>query len=125
MILISTNMSILVSVIGGIIGFFICTIAEKLPISKQLEKVKNWLVFAVTAAEKIYGEKLGILKLEYVYQEFTKVFPKLVNKLSFDEFSKLVDGALEVMKNLRNSNKKLDEYITNEPKEDVINETNQ
>lgn len=125
MILISTNLSIIISVIGGIVGFFICAIAEKLPISKQLEKVKNWLVFAVTAAEKIYGEKLGILKLEYVYQEFTKVFPKLVNKLSFDEFSKLVDGALEVMKNLRSSNKKLDEYITNETKEETTNETNQ
>ncbi len=63
-----------------------------------LDRIRHWLLWAVTQAEAEYGEKTGRLKLAYVYELFTNKFPKLQAIVPFALFSKLVDAALVAMK---------------------------
>lgn len=65
-----------------------------------IDKVKNWLLWACTQAEKIYGGGTGKLKLAYVYDIFVGKFPFLQAVIPFSVFSKLVDAALESMKSM-------------------------
>lgn len=58
-------------------------------------KVKEWLKFAVTEAEMYLGSGTGQLKLRQVYDWFTAQFPVFSKILPFFIFSKMVDGALE------------------------------
>lgn len=84
----------------------------KLPTSNQLAKVKEWLLYAVTEAERELGSGTGQLKLRYVYDMFVTKFPYLVKFVSFELFSTLVDGALEKFKKMFNENKSLKQYVT-------------
>ena len=73
----------------------------RLPKAEQLEKVKQWLLIAVTEAEKALGSGTGKLKLAYVYDLFVAKFPWLVKIISFETFSSLVDEVLELDKKNR------------------------
>ena len=66
-----------------------------LPTEKQLAKVKEWLLWAVTEAEKDLGGGTGKLKLRQVYDLFVQRFPWLAKAVSFELFSSLVDEALD------------------------------
>ena len=81
----------LVIAFGAILIYF----AYKYP-----AKVKKWLVYAVTVAEKQLGSGTGQLKLRTVYDMFMTKFPKLSIFISFDTFSGWVDIALEEMNKL-------------------------
>ena len=83
----------------------------KFPRSKQLEKLQEWLLYAVTEAEKALGSGTGQLKLRFVYDMFVTKFPALSRVISFELFSSLVDKALEKMNNLLSSNEKIKEYV--------------
>ena len=83
----------------------------KLPHSTQIAKVKEWLLWAVAEAEKKFGGKTGQLKLRYVYDLFTARFPFAAKFLTFEQFSALVDEALEKFNKLLESNKVMAEYI--------------
>lgn len=82
-----------------------------LPSETQLQKIKEWLLFAVTQAEKELGGGVGVLKLRYVYDMFLEKFPALVSVISFELFSVYVDEALEQMKHLIETNKNIDDYV--------------
>lgn len=69
------------------------------------QKVKNWLVFAVSVAERELGSGTGQLKLRRVYNQFVIQFPKLSMIISFTRFSELVDDALEIMKKMLENEK--------------------
>lgn len=106
------NWSLLV-VLACIIGLGI-VYAKKfmnLPSEEQLTKVKEWLLFAVIQAEKELGAKTGQIKLRYVYDLFLSKFPALVNIVTFEQFSMLVDEALEQMKHLMQTNSNARYYI--------------
>lgn len=75
-----------------------------LPTEKQLKKVREWLLYAVTMAEKELGGGTGQIKLRYVYDWFLQVFPWLAKMISFEVFSGLVDEALEEMKSMLEKN---------------------
>lgn len=75
-----------------------------LPTKKQTEKIKKWLLYAVTKAEAELGSGTGELKLRHVYDLFLTRFPMLSKFLSFELFSKWVDEALESMKEMLNRN---------------------
>lgn len=92
---------ILVLVIAGLVE----------TIRRDKEKAKEWLLLAVIKAEKLYGSKTGAVKLRYVYDMFLSTFPILSRLVSFEEFSKLVDKALEEMKHLINTNMRVFEYV--------------
>lgn len=81
---------------------------------EQLEAVRNWLLIAVTEAEKKFGSGTGTLKLRAVYAEFCKVFPKLVNVIPFIVFSSMVDEVLKDMRNLLEKNDKIRAYVEGE-----------
>lgn len=83
----------------------------KLPHKEQVAKVKEWLLWAVAQAEKKFGGKTGQLKLRYVYDLFTARFPFAAKFLTFEQFSNLVDEALEKFNRMLESNQKIVEYI--------------
>ena len=93
----------------------------KLPRASQIAKVKEWLLYAVTEAEKVLGSGTGQLKLRYVYDMFITKFPYLVQFVSFETFSKLVDEVLVKFKDMFKSNVAVKQYVTAEPehKEEV------
>ena len=66
----------------------------KLPSKKQEEKVKQWLIWAVSRAEAELGAGEGQMKLRRVYDAFLKRFPVVAEAVSFKTFGRWVDGAL-------------------------------
>ena len=65
------------------------------PSSKQIAKVKEWLLWAVLEAERELGSGTGNLKLRMVYGAFVRMFPWVARVISFDTFSVWVDEALD------------------------------
>jgi len=86
----------------------------KLPGSAQIEKVKEWLLFAVTEAEKELGSGTGQLKLRYVYDMFVSKFPYLVKFISFEYFSDLVDNVLVKFRKMFETNTAIKQYVMEE-----------
>lgn len=83
----------------------------KLPTSEQLDKVREWLLGAVTAAERELGGGTGQLKLRQVYDLFVARFPWLAKTVSFNTFSDLVDEALVDMRRMLKSNEAVQAYV--------------
>jgi hypothetical protein len=79
----------LVFVCGAIFIYF----AYKYP-----SKVREWLLYAVTIAEKEYGGGTGQIKLRAVYDKFLAKYPKLSFFISFETFSGWVDIVLDKMR---------------------------
>ena len=76
-----------------------------LPSEAQLAKVREWLLWAVTEAEKELGSGTGKLKLRQVYDLFVTRFSWLARVVSFELFSDMVDDALEEMREMLKNNK--------------------
>ena len=95
---------ILILFIAGVIFF----------LRNQRKNIKEWLLYAVTEAEKNLGSKTGELKLRQVYSEFIALFPIISKIVSFDYFSNLVDLALFEMRVLIEENHKLKKYVEGE-----------
>ena len=85
-----------------------------LPKDEQLEKVREWLLYAVTMAEKEYGSGTGKLKLRFVYDMFLVKFNWIAMVISFEKFSELVDKALEEMRPMLDQNERVKEIVNNE-----------
>lgn len=96
-------------------AFFVAGIAianfVKKPNEEQIQKVKEWLLYAVVEAERNFGTETGQIKLRYVYDLFVMKFPFLVAVISFDKFSEMVDEVLDRFEELLKENKALVEYI--------------
>ena len=84
---------------------------SNLPHSEQIAKVREWLLWAVTEAEKSLGGGTGKLKLRQVYDMFIVRFPWLAEVISFDLFSGLVDDALEEMREMLKNNEEARNYV--------------
>ena len=82
---------------------------------------KNWLVWAVTEAEAVFGSNTGKLKLRYAYELAVERFPMVAKFIPFALFGKLVDGALDVMRDMIENNKNIADAITDEIKEEFTN----
>ena len=72
----------------------------KTPHKEQLNKIKQWLLWAVIKAEAEFGSKTGQIKLSYVYDAFVARFPWLAKIVPFALFSDKVKEALEIMEDL-------------------------
>ena len=86
----------------------------KLPRESQIAKIKEWLLYAVTEAEKELGSGTGQLKLRYVYDMFLSKFPYLAKFISFEFFSKLVDEVLEKFKEMFKTNTAVSAYVSSD-----------
>lgn len=102
--------------LAAVLGVSACAVYRfvGLPTEKQLGKIKEWLLYAVTMAERELGGGTGRLKLRYVYDWFLKTFPWLAKVVSFELFSSLVDEALGEMKRLMESNAAVSELVMGE-----------
>ena len=83
----------------------------KLPTKEQLEKVREWLLWAVTEAERELGGGTGQLKLRSVYDAFVARFGWLAKIIPFRVFSDLVDDALIEMRELLEKNENVAAYV--------------
>lgn len=79
---------------------------------------KEWMLWAVTKAEKELGSGTGKLKLRYVYDMFVTKFPWLEGVISFEMVSMMVDDALEEMREMLETNKAVQEFV-NGPTEET------
>lgn len=109
------NWSLLV-VILVVVALFIIYLQKfaKLPPESQIKKVKEWLLYAVTLAEKDLGSGTGQLKLRYVYDMFLQKFPAVASGIPFEVFSMWVDEALEQMKHLLETNENIAKFVEGE-----------
>ncbi len=82
-----------------------------LPSEAQLAKVREWLLWAVTEAEKELGGGTGKLKLRQVYDLFVTRFPWLAKIVSFELFSDMVDDALDEMREMLQNNKAVQQLV--------------
>lgn len=96
--------------IGAVAGIAVYRFI-KIPTSEQLDKVREWLLLAVTEAEKAMGGGTGRLKLRMVYGMFIDKFPWLVKVVSFEQFSAMVDEALEQMREMLTNNEAVKEFV--------------
>ena len=95
-------------IIGAIIALFLIVLTI------YLMGFKNWLVWAVSEAEKVLGSGTGQLKLRLVYDMAVARFPILAKIIPFKLFSKMVDAALKVMNDMIKNNTNIAEAITNQ-----------
>ena len=79
---------------------------------KQLDKVKEWLLYACIEAEKSLGSGTGVVKLRYVYDLFCSKFSFLKLLVTFDEFSNMVDDALVTMREMLLSNENIKRIVS-------------
>lgn len=85
-------------------GGYAAYVFMKMPSDKQLNKVREWLLYAVTKAEKELGAGTGKLKLRYVYDMFVARFEWLAKVITFDMFSMMADEALDKMRTMLEQN---------------------
>lgn len=95
-------------------GGYATYVFVKMPSDKQLSKVKEWMLYAVTKAEKELGGGTGQIKLRYVYDMFVARFAWLAKTISFEMFSMMVDEALDKMKTMLESNKTMQDFVSKE-----------
>lgn len=112
---VTENWFVIVAMIalGASAGFAIYTFV-KMPSDRQLNKVREWLLYAVTVAEKELGAGTGKLKLRYVYDMFVQRFGWLAKVITFEMFSMMVDEALEKMKTMLSDNKEVQKLVVGE-----------
>lgn len=96
-----SNWYIIVAILVCVIVAAMCLYRfAGLPTKEQLEKVREWLLWAVTRAEKELGSGTGQLKLREVYDLFIQRFPVTAMLISFNKFSDMVDDALVEMRKM-------------------------
>lgn len=109
---------VIVAAVAGVAvaGYTVHTFL-KMPSDKQLKKVSEWLLYAVTVAEKELGAGTGKLKLRYVYDMFVTRFDWLAEVITFEMFSLMVDDALDKMKDMLENNEAVQTLVAGEQKE--------
>ena len=104
---------IVTAIVMVVMAGVICWNFFKLPTKEQIAKIKEWLLYAVTEAEKELGGGTGQLKLRQVYDLFVQRFPAVAAVVSFDTFSGWVDEALEQMREMLAKNENVAAYVEN------------
>ena len=76
-------------------GGYAVYVFVKMPSDKQLNKVREWLLYAVTKAEKELGGGTGQIKLRYIYDMEYDEIADLLNMSNSKSARNLVSRALE------------------------------
>ena len=96
----------------AVAGYFVAVFL-RLPNKQQLAQLREWLLWAVTEAEKELGGGTGKLKLRYVYDMFIVRFEFLSRFISFEAFSLLVDEVLNEFREMLETNTSIANYVEN------------
>lgn len=104
-------MEILINYLPLIIIILILVGGAVAAIHNEKKSAKEWLLLAVTEAEKMLGDGTGVLKIRSAFAEFVKTFPLLAKIVTFERFSKWVDISLAQMKKMLKDNIKVAEYV--------------
>ena len=80
------------------------------------KSIKEWLLYAVSMAEKELGSGTGKLKLRQVYNTFVSQYPLFSKIIPFEVFSLWVDEVLKEMRDIISTNLDIKAYITTEDK---------
>lgn len=90
------NWYLIVAVLAlvAVVALYIMQYFKK-PTADQIAQIKQWLMYAVLAAEKELGSGTGALKLRYVYDLFVSRWGWIAEVIKFETFSGWVDDALE------------------------------
>lgn len=83
----------------------------------EIEKIRQWILYAMIEAEKKFGSQTGKIKLRYVYDLFIDRFSNLSRCISFEDFESIVDNTMETFNTLINTNEKLNEYVKGDKNE--------
>ena len=102
----------LIMLLGGGAIMFVITFL-RMGQQQQMKMISEWLLLAVVQAEKELGGGTGEIKLRYVYDKFIQKFGKMAMIISFEQFSSMVDVALDKMRNMLSSNTQLVNYVNN------------
>ncbi len=96
-------------IIGAIviIAALLCVLTAK----TQKGNIIEWLLWAVTEAERTLGSGTGTLKLREVYDWFVRQYPIISKIVPFSVFSYWVDIALDEMKRLLKKNQSAAAYV--------------
>lgn len=105
----------LVMLLGGGVIMFVITFL-RMGQQQQMKMISEWLLLAVVQAEKELGGGTGEIKLRYVYDKFIQKFDKMAMVISFEQFSSMVDVALDKMRGMLSSNTQLANYVNNSKK---------
>ena len=117
---ISENWMFIVLVIAAVaIGIVYAIRFFKSSKTEQLHKIREWLLYATSIAEKELGGGTGQLKLRYVYDMFVNKFTWLAKIIAFDKFSELVDEVLDDMNKLLQTNQAVSAYVKGSAEEKV------
>ena len=81
-------------------------------IALQYKSLKEWMLWGVSEAEEYLGSGTGELKLQFVYDLAITRYPLLVKIIPFTVFKKLVDSALETMRELIAKNVNIANILT-------------
>ena len=100
----------LIMLLGGGAVMFIITFL-RMGQQQQMKMISEWLLLAVVQAEKELGGGTGEIKLRYVYDKFIQKFGKMAMVISFEQFSSMVDVALDKMREMLSSNTQLASYV--------------
>ena len=114
------NMDMIINICLGLIlgGGLIISVVKFIQLSKdkKMEMISEWLLLAVVQAEKELGGGTGQIKLRYVYDMFISKFKYISMLISFNQFSAMVDIALDKMREMLSNNTNLQSYINGENK---------
>ena len=94
-------------IVSAIVLVFIITLG-----GIYINGFKNWLVWAVTEAEAMFGSKTGQLKLRFAYELAAERFPLAAKLIPFNVFSKMIDDALDIMRAMIEKNQNIAEVVT-------------
>lgn len=81
----------------------------KTPGKDQLNKIQEWLIWAVAQAEKELGSGTGQLKIKYVYDLFISKFPAVAIFVKYETFANMVEKALDEFKEMIDTNRRISE----------------
>lgn len=76
-------------------------------ITLRFKSFRNWLVYAVSEAEKYLGSGTGKLKIRYAYNLAIKQYPVIAKIIPWYLFSRLIDSALVVMREMISNNENI------------------
>ena len=117
---ISENWAFIVSTIAAVaVGIVFAIRFLKSSKEEQMKKIREWLVYATTIAEKELGGGTGQLKLRQVYDMFVSKFTWMAKIISFDKFSDLVDDALADMNKLLETNTAVSAFVNGSVEENT------